>query len=204
MTVWSNVFGHAHLSKGETLLVHGGASGVGSCAVQYGVALGHRVFATAGGETKCAAVRKMGAEAVDYRSEDFVEVVLEKTSGRGVDVILDMVGGDYVARNLKALDTDGRIVQIATQKGRVVEIDLSVLMRKRAVLTGSHLRPRTAAQKAEIVAGLRSCIWPLYESGRIRPLIQDVFPLEEAAGAHHALAEGKHIGKFVLTVAQNE
>lgn len=200
MTVWSNVFEAARLGEGETLLVHGGASGVGSCAVQYGVALGHRVFATAGGEEKCAAVRKLGAEAMDYRAEDFVTVVQAATEGRGVDVILDMVGGDYVGRDLQALAMDGRISLIATQGGRRAEIDLALMMRKRAVITGSHLRPRTVAQKAAIVAALRGRIWPLYESGRIRPLIHVVYALEDAAAAHRELEGGKHIGKLVLEV----
>ena len=201
MTVWSNVFEAARLAEGETLLVHGGASGVGSCAVQYGVALGHKVFATAGGERKCVAVRKLGAEAIDYRAEDFVTVVQAATQKRGVDVILDMVGGDYVARDLHALALDGRITLISTQGGRRADIDLSLLMRKRAVITGSTLRPRTVQEKAAIVAALREKIWPLYESGRIRPVIEATFALEEAAGAHRGLEEGKHVGKFVLTVA---
>ncbi len=202
MTVWSNVFEAARLSPGETLLVHGGASGVGSCAVQYGVALGHRVFATAGEEFKCAAIRELGAEAIRYRSVDFVEAVLAATDGRGVDVILDMVGGEYVNRNLRALAMDGRVTHIAYLGGRTAEVDLSLLMRKRAVLTGSHLRPRTVDQKAAIVAALREKIWPLYDSGRIRPLIQDAFPIENPAAAHRALKAGKHVGKFVLTVAE--
>lgn len=200
MTVWSNVFEAARLAPGESLLVHGGASGVGSCAVQYGVALGHRVYATAGGETKCAAVRQLGAEAIDYRAEDFVNVVLAATAQRGVDVILDMVGGDYIGRDLQALAMDGRISLIATQGGRQAEIDLALLMRKRAVLTGSHLRPRTLEQKAAIVAALREKIWPLYDNGQIRPVIHAVFPLYDAAGAHRELQAGRHIGKLILTV----
>jgi NADPH2:quinone reductase len=201
MTVWSNVFMAARLADGESLLVHGGASGVGSCAVQYGVALGHRVFATAGSDAKCEAVRKLGAEAFNYRAEDFVTVVQTATNKRGVDVILDMVGGDYVARDLHALAMDGRVSLIATQGGRRADIDLALLMRKRAAITGSHLRPRTTAQKAAIVAALREKIWPLYESGRIKPLIHAVYALEEAAEAHRELERGTHIGKLVLTVA---
>lgn len=200
MTVWSNVFEAARLGAGESLLVHGGASGVGSCAVQYGVALGHKVFATAGSEAKCKAVRKLGAEAIDYGAEDFVTVVWEATEGRGVDVILDMVGGDYVGRDLQALAMDGRISLIATQGGRRAEIDLLLLMRKRAVLTGSMLRPRTVEEKAAIVAGLRERIWPLYASGQIRPLVHAVFGLEEAAAAHREMESGRHIGKLVLSV----
>lgn len=200
MTVWSNVFEAAKLSDGDSLLVHGGASGVGSCAVQYGVALGHRVFATAGGEAKCEAVRKLGAEAMDYRAEDFVTVVLAATGGGGVDVILDMVGGDYIGRDLHSLAMDGRISVIATQGGRRAEFDLSLMMRKRAVITGSHLRPRSVEQKAAIVAGLRERIWPLYESGRIRPLIHARFELADAGSAHRELEEGRHIGKIVLMV----
>lgn len=200
MTVWSNVFDAAHLSPGESLLVHGGSSGVGSCAVQFGVALGHRVFATAGGEAKCVAVRRMGAEAIDYRAEDFVSVITMATRKHGVDVILDMVGGDYVGRDLQALATDGRIAMIATQGGRTAQVDLAMLMRKRAVLTGSHLRPRSVNQKAAIVASLREKIWPLYDDGRIRPVIDASFPLADAAAAHRALQAGKHIGKIVLTM----
>ncbi len=200
MTVWSNVIEAARLAEGETLLVHGGASGVGSCAVQYGVALGHRVFATAGGEEKCEAVRKLGGEAMDYHREDFVTVIQAATEGRGVDVILDMVGGDYVGRDLQALAMDGRISLIATQGGRRAEIDLALLMRKRAVITGSHLRPRTVAQKGAIVAALRERIWPLYESGRIRPVIHGVYALEEAGAAHRELEAGRQIGKLVLEV----
>lgn len=198
MTVWSNVFAAARLAEGESLLVHGGASGVGSCAVQYGVALGHRVFATAGSEAKCEAVRKLGAEALNYRAEDFVTVVQAATDKRGVDVILDMVGGDYVARDLHALAMDGRVSLIATQGGRRADIDLALLMRKRAVITGSMLRPRTVQEKAGIVAALREKIWPLYESGQIRPLIHGVFALEDAAVAHRELEQGRHIGKIVL------
>ncbi|MGC8549761.1 MAG: NAD(P)H-quinone oxidoreductase [Acidobacteriaceae bacterium] len=201
MTVWSNVFEAARLAEGESLLVHGGASGVGSCAVQYGVALGHRVFATAGSDAKCEAVRKLGAEALNYRAEDFVTVVWESTGGHGVDVILDMVGGDYLARDLHALAMDGRVSVIATQGGRRAEFDVALMMRKRAVITGSMLRPRTVAEKAAIVAALREKIWPLYESGRIKPLLHGVYALENAAEAHRELESGGHIGKLVLTVA---
>jgi NADPH2:quinone reductase len=199
MTVWSNIFATAHLERGETLLVHGGTSGVGSFAVQYGVALGSRVFATAGGEAKCAAVRNLGAEAIDHRSEDFVQVIHAATQNRGVDVILDIIGGDYTLRNLHALAQDGRIAQVSWQNGNMAEIDLALLARKRAVLTGSHLRPRTTEDKAAIVAALRERIWPLYESGQIRPLIYAVFPFDQAAAAHTEMAGGAHIGKIVLS-----
>jgi NADPH2:quinone reductase len=204
MTVWSNIFDRAHLQPGETLLVHGGTSGVGSFAVQYAVAFGNPVFATAGGETKCAAVRKLGAQAIDYRSEDFVTAVLAATRNRGVDVILDIVGGDYTLRNLHAVAQDGRIAQVAWQNGNIVQIDLALMARKRATLTGSHLRPRTTENKAAIVAALREKVWPLYESGQIRPLIHATYPLEQAAAAHRELAAGSHIGKIVLRVRSEE
>jgi NADPH:quinone reductase len=200
MTVWSNIFDRAHLKPGETLLVHGGTSGVGSFAIQYAVAFGSPTFATAGGETKCAAVRKFGAQAIDYRSEDFVQAVLAATEGRGVDVILDIIGGDYTLRNLHAIAKDGRIAQVSWQDGNMVQIDLALMARKRATLTGSHLRPRTREDKAAIVAALRDKVWPLYEGGGIRPLIHAVYPLEEAAAAHREMAAGSHIGKIVLTV----
>jgi NADPH2:quinone reductase len=200
MTVWSNVFDRAHLSPGETLLVHGGTSSVGSFAIQYAVAFGNTVFATAGGEAKCAAVRKLGAQAIDYRSEDFVVAIAEATQGRGVDVILDIIGGDYTLRNLNCMAMDGRIAQVSWQNGSMVEIDLALMARRRATLTGSHLRPRTRENKAAIVAALREKIWPLYESGKIRPLIHAVFPLERAADAHREMEGGNHIGKIVLTI----
>ena len=200
MTVWSNVFDRAHLASGQTLLVHGGTSGVGSFAIQYAVAFGHLVFATAGGETKCAAVRKLGAQAIDHRSEDFVKAVLAATQNRGVDVILDIVGGDYTLRNLHALAIDGRIAQVSWQNGNMVQIDLALVARKRATLTGSHLRPRTTEDKAAIVAALREKVWPLYESGDIRPLIHATYPFEQVAAAHREMAGGAHIGKIVLAV----
>jgi NADPH2:quinone reductase len=200
MTVWSNIFERANLQPGESLLVHGGTSGVGSFAVQYAVAFGSPVFATASGERKCAAVRELGAQAIDYRSEDFVKAVHTATKGRGVDVILDIVGGEYTLRNLHALAQDGRISQIAWQNGNLVQVDLALLARKRATLTGSHLRPRTTENKAAIVAELREKIWPLYENGRIRPLIYATFPFEDAAAAHREMAGGGHIGKIVLTM----
>jgi NADPH2:quinone reductase len=200
MTVWSNIFDRARLRPGETLLVHGGASGVGSFAIQYAVAFGNKVFATAGGETKCAAVRKLGAQAIDYRREDFVNAVLAASQDRGADVILDIIGGGYTLRNLHAVARDGRIAQVSWQDGNLVQIDLALLARKRATLTGSHLRPRTIQEKAAIVAALREKIWPLYNSGQIHPLIYAVFPLEEAAAAHQAMASGDHLGKLVLSV----
>jgi NADPH2:quinone reductase len=200
MTVWSNIFDRAHLQPGETLLVHGGTSGVGSFAIQYAVAFGNPVFSTAGGEAKCAAVRQLGALAIDYHSADFVGAVLDTTQGRGADVILDIVGGDYTLRNLQALAKDGRIAQVAWQDSNMAQIDLALMARKRATLTGSHLRPRTTEDKAAIVAALRAKVWPLYESGRIWPLIHAVFPLEQAAAAHREMAAGRHIGKIVLAV----
>jgi len=200
MTVWSNIFNRAHLKAGESLLVHGGTSGVGSFAIQYAVAFGNHVFATAGGESKCAAIRSLGAQAIDYRSEDFVKAVLAGTNNCGVDVILDIVGGDYALRNLHALAMDGRIAQVSWQNGNMVQIDLALMARKRATLTGSHLRPRTGEDKAEIVAALREKVWPLYESGKIRPLIYATYPWEEVAVAHRDMEAGAHIGKIVLVV----
>lgn len=200
-TVWSNVFDRAALQPGETLLVHGGSSGIGTAAVQMAAALGARVFATAGSPEKCAACEKLGAErAVNYKSEDFVEIVREATGGRGVDVILDMVGGDYVDRNIQLAARDGRIVNIAFLQGANVQVNMLPVMLKRLTLTGSTLRPQPAAVKAAIAAALEERVWPLVEEGRIRPQLAATFPLEKVADAHRLMESSTHIGKIVLTL----
>ncbi|RJG04201.1 NAD(P)H-quinone oxidoreductase [Noviherbaspirillum sedimenti] len=201
-TVWSNVFDRARLAPGETLLVQGGSSGIGVTAIQLAAAMGHRVFATAGTEEKCRACEALGAErGINYRSEDFAGVVRQATAGKGVDVILDMVGGDYVPREIDALADDGRIVLIALLGGSKSEIDLGQVLRRRLTLTGSTLRPRPVAFKADIAASLREKVWPLLESGAIRPVIHASYPLEQAAQAHALMETSTHIGKIVLTVA---
>jgi len=200
-TVWSNVFDRGRLQAGETLLVHGGSSGIGTTAIQMAVALGARVLATAGSPEKCAACERLGAErAINYRTEDFVLAVGSATGNRGVDVVLDMVGGDYVPRNLELLATDGRLVQIALLGGAKAEINLWRLMQRRLTITGSTLRPRSVADKGTIAAALRRTVWPLVEQGRIRPVIHATFPLARAADAHRTMEAGAHIGKIVLTV----
>jgi NADPH2:quinone reductase len=200
-TVWTNVFDRARLAPGEVLLVHGGTSGIGTTAIQLAAMLGSRVIATAGGPDKCAACRSLGAErAIDYRTEDFVAAVKEATGGKGADVILDMVGGDYFARNLKCLAVEGRIVQIAFLKGNKVELDLGALMVKRQTVTGSTLRPRSVAEKGAIAKALKDRVWPLIEAGRVQPIIYKTFPLAEASAAHRLMETSTHIGKIVLTV----
>jgi putative PIG3 family NAD(P)H quinone oxidoreductase len=199
-TVWTNVFERGGLKPGESFLVHGGTSGIGTTAIQLAAQLGSRVIATAGGPDKAAACRSLGAErAVDYRKEDFVEAVMEVTQGKGVNVILDMVGGDYFARNLKCLAVEGRLVQIAFLKGSKVELDLGPLMVKRQTLTGSTLRPRTVAEKGAIANALKDRVWPLIEAGRVQPILYKTFPLAEAAAAHRLMESSAHIGKIVLT-----
>ena len=200
-TVWTNVFERGRLSAGETLLVHGGASGIGTTAIQMARARGARVFATAGSKDKCTACEKLGAErAIDYSREDFAAVVAEKTAGRGVDVILDMVGGDYLARNLASLAFEGRLVQIAFLKGPRAEIDLMTLMHRRLTLTGSTLRARSIEEKGRIARAVRENVWPQIEKGEVRPVLHATFPLAAAAEAHRALESGTHVGKIVLTV----
>lgn len=199
-TVWTNVFERGRLKRGESFLVHGGSSGIGTTAIQLARAFGARVFATAGGQEKCEACRRLGADrAIDYRSEDFVEVVAKETNGAGVDVILDMVGGDYIARNLRILALEGRLVQIAFLKGSTAELNLLPLMIKRQTLTGSTLRPRSIAEKGAIARALEAHVWPLLESGAVAPVVHATFPLAEAAAAHRLMESGAHIGKIVLT-----
>jgi putative PIG3 family NAD(P)H quinone oxidoreductase len=199
-TVWTNVFDRGRLAAGESLLVHGGTSGIGTTAIQLARAFGARVFATAGSAEKCAACRALGAErAIDYRQEDFVAAVKEATQGSGVDVILDMIGGPYVERNLRALAVEGRLVQIAFLEGSRVMLDLVHLMVRRQTITGSTLRPRSVADKGAIARALRDKVWPLFAAGTVRPVIDRSFPLAEAAAAHALMESSRHIGKILLT-----
>ena len=203
-TVWSNVFQRAALAEGETLLVQGGSSGIGTTAIQLARAFGHRVFATAGSADKCRACEDLGAErAIDYKTEDFAAVVKELTNGKGVDVVLDMVGGDYVAREIGCLADDGRIVVIALLGGAKANVDLGQVLRRRLTITGSTLRPRPVAFKAHIARELRERVWPLLEAGAIKPVIYQTFPLEEAASAHTLMESSAHVGKIMLNVAGN-
>ncbi|MBC8130965.1 MAG: NAD(P)H-quinone oxidoreductase [Rhizobiaceae bacterium] len=197
-TVWHNVFQRGGLKAGERILVHGGTSGIGTTAIQLADAFGAEVFVTAGSADKCEAALQLGAHhAIDYRTQDFVEVIAEATKGQGVDLILDMVGGDYTPRNLKAAAIDGRIVQIAFLRGQKVELDLQAIMVKRLTLTGSTLRARSVAFKASIARELEEKVVPLLTSGRVKPLIDSIFPLAEAAAAHRRMDED-HIGKILL------
>ncbi|MBE7184694.1 MAG: NAD(P)H-quinone oxidoreductase [Methylobacterium mesophilicum] len=200
-TVWHNVFERGALQPGETLLVHGGSSGIGTTAIQIAKALGSTVIATAGSAEKCAACLDLGAaRAINYRNEDLVAAVKEATEGRGADVVLDMVGGDYVAKNYHAAAMDGRIVQIATQKGAVAEADFARLMMKRLTHTGSTLRPRTVEFKGRVAAALEARVWPLLEAREVAPVMDRAFPLRDAADAHRRMEEGDHIGKIVLDI----
>ena len=200
-TVWSNVFDRAKLAPGETLLVQGGSSGIGVTAIQMAKAFGHTVYATAGSADKCAACVRLGADrAINYKTEDFVAVLKEATGGRGVNVILDMVGGDYVDRELKSLADDGRIVLIAFLGGMKSTVNLNEILRRRLVLTGSTLRPRAIDFKAAIAQNLRDKVWPLLEAKTIKPEIFKTFALADAAEAHTLMESSQHIGKIVLTV----
>lgn len=202
-TVWSNVFDRGRLGTGaggkpESLLVQGGSSGIGVTAIQLAHALGHRVFATAGNAEKCAACEKLGAHAINYREQDFVEEVTKHTDGRGVDVILDMVAGDYIPRELELLAEDGRLVLIATLGGKLAEINAMQIMLRRLTLTGSTLRARPVAFKAALARQLHERVWPLLESGKTKPVIHQVFPAREAAKAHALMESSEHIGKIML------
>ncbi|MGH7689120.1 MAG: NAD(P)H-quinone oxidoreductase [Gemmatimonadaceae bacterium] len=198
-TVWSNVFDRARLASGEVFLVQGGSSGIGVAAIQIARAMGARVFATAGSANKCEACEALGAErAIDYKTEDFVAVVKDATHDRGADVILDMVGGDYVPRELSLLADDGRLVFIASLGGASSDLDIRLVMAKRLMITGSTLRNRSPAFKGAIAAALRQNVWPLLENGTITPVIHNVYPLVAAAEAHAELERGKHVGKIVL------
>lgn len=200
-TVWSNVFDRAGLKPGESFLVHGGSSGIGTTAIQMARGLGAKVFATAGSDEKCGVCRGLGAEfVVNYQSQDFVEVFLAATGGKGVDVVLDMVGGDYIARNMKVAAVEGRIVNINYVRGSKVEIDFRPVMLKRLTLTGSTLRPQPTEVKAAIARSLKERVWPHIEAGRIKPLVAKIFPLSEAASAHRFMESGAHIGKIILAV----
>ena len=200
-TVWSNVFDRAQLAEGESLLVQGGSSGIGVTAIQLAKALGHRVFATAGTKDKCRAVEALGAErGINYRDEDFVAVVKELTGGKGVNVILDMVAGDYVAREIDCLADDGRLVVIALLGGARADIDMGQVLRRRLHITGSTLRPRPVAFKAAIARKLREQAWPLFVQGKIKPVVHKVFPLAQAAEAHALMESSTHVGKIVLHV----
>lgn len=199
-TVWTNVFDRGRLKKGETFLVHGGSSGIGTTAIQLAHTFGARVFTTAGNKEKCDACLRLGADvAINYREQDFVEVVKHET-GDGVNLILDMVGGDYIPRNMKALAPDGRLVNIAFLKGAEVTVNFAVMMVKRLTLTGSTLRPQSKEAKAAIAEALRKKVWPLLEEGRIRPVMDSTYPLAHAAEAHKRMESGQHIGKIVLIV----
>lgn len=199
-TVWSNVFERGRLQRGESLLVHGGSSGIGTTAIQLGRAFGARVFATAGSADKREACQRLGAErAVDYHT-DWAATLTELTDGRGFDVILDMVGGDYTPKNVLLLAEDGRLVQIAFLKTPTVSLDLMPMLRRRLTLTGSTLRPRAVDAKGAIARALHAQVWPLLERGEVRPVIHTVLPLERAADAHRLMEAGTHIGKIVLSV----
>jgi len=200
-TVWSNLVDRAHFSAGKSVLIHGGTSGIGTTAIQLVKAMGGRAFATAGSYDKAHACERLGAErGINYRLEDFVAVTKELTQGHGVDIILDMVGGDYVPRNMQAAAVDGVIVNIAYLRGAKVEVDLNQIMRKRLTLTGSTLRPRPAAEKGAIAEALRSHVWPLIDAGTIKPVLFKTFPLAHADEAHRLMESSAHVGKIVLVV----
>ncbi|MEO3432892.1 NAD(P)H-quinone oxidoreductase [Inquilinus sp. CAU 1745] len=200
-TVWANVFDRGRLKEGESFLVHGGTSGIGTTAIQLAKTFGATVFATAGGPAKCRACEELGADrAIDYKAEDFVQAVKAATGDRGVDLILDMVGGDYLPRNIEALATEGRHVSIAFMRGPKAEINIQKIMAKRLTLTGTTLRARTVAQKGAIAQTLQQKVWPLLESRKVRPLIHQTFPLEQAADAQALMESSTHVGKIVLTM----
>jgi NADPH2:quinone reductase len=203
VTVWANLFETAALKSGETALVHGGSSGIGTTAIQMVKLSGAKIFVTAGSDEKCAACKKLGADlAINYKKEDFVAVIERETSGRGADAVLDMVGGDYVLRNLAALAPFGRHVSIAAQQGRQATIDIALVMQKRLVITGSTLRARSKEEKARLMHDVEKNIWPWVISGAFKPLIYKVYPIKNAAEAHKVMESGAHIGKIVLEVAQ--
>lgn len=199
-TVWTNLMDAARLKAGESVLIHGGSSGIGTAAIQLCAARGHKVFATAGSKEKCAACEKLGAvRAINYREEDFVDVIKSATDGKGVDVILDMVGGDYIEKNFRAAAIWGRIVNIAFQKGMVAEVNFASMLMKRLSFMATTLRARSNAEKGAIRDAVRREVWPLIEAGKIRPVVDQVFPLAEAGAAHARIAGGTHIGKLLLT-----
>ena len=200
-TVWSNLFDRAQLAKNETLLIHGGSSGIGTTAIQLAKAFGAKVFVTAGSDDKCTFCTKLGAdEAINYKTQDFVNEIKAITQGKGVNVILDMIGGDYFPRNLKCMDFDARLVQIAIQNGPKSEINLLPIMLKRLTITGSTLRARSDTFKSTIANKLLENVWPLLDSGKIKPIIHSTFPLKDADKAHQLMESSQHIGKIILTV----
>ncbi len=198
-TVWNNLYDRARLKVGETLLVHGGSSGIGTTAIQLAAKRGSRVITTAGSAEKCRVCEQLGAgRAVNYKEEDFVEAVKEFTGGRGADVVLDMIGGNYISRNIKAMATDGRHVSIAFLGGSTAEVNFMPMMLKRLTLTGATLRPQSVERKGEIARALKEHVWPLIASGEIKPVIHATFPLAEAVEAHRLMESSRHIGKIVL------
>ena len=198
-TVWTNVFDRGRLKAGETALFHGGSSGIGTTAIQLAVARGARVFATAGSDDKCRACEQLGAErGINYKTEDFVAVIKDVTKGRGVDLVLDIVGGDYIARDLVALAVEGRLVVIGFMGGDTATLDFRRILGRRLTITGSTLRPRSPAEKGEIAAALRKEVWPLLEKGTVKPVVYRTFPLADAAAAHRLMESSEHVGKIVL------
>ena len=200
-TVWANLFDMAQLKPAESLLVHGGTSGIGLTAIQLAVAQGSRVFATAGSAPKCAFIERYGVTAINYKEQDFAAVIAAQTDKRGVDVVLDMIGGPYIQKNIRALAPRGRLVQVAFMQGSKAEIDLMNVMIKRLTITGSTMRPRSTAEKTAIAAALKQKIWPLLEKGTVAPVIDSVFALEDAPAAHRLMESSAHIGKIMLRVA---
>jgi NADPH2:quinone reductase len=200
-TVWTNVFERGKLARGESILIHGGSSGIGTTAIQLARATGARVFATAGSADKCAACEALGADqAFNYRDTDFVAAIKQATNGRGVDVVLDMVAGEYVQRNIDVLALDGRLVMIGRQGGVKSEIDIMPILRKRLILTGSTLRTRSVDEKGALAAAVHQHVWPLLESGAVRVVVHQTFPLRDAAAAHRMMESSAHVGKLVLQV----
>jgi NADPH2:quinone reductase len=203
-TVWTNVFQMGQLKPGQKMLVHGGTSGVGTTAIQLAHAFGATVFATAGSEAKCQACLELGAEAaINYKEEDFVREIKRLTGDQGVDFVLDIVGAPYTARNIECLAVQGRLVQVSTQQGAETFVDLGIIMRKRLTLTGSTLRPRSVAEKGEMARDLYEQVWPLLESGRVKVVVDHVYPLAQAADAHRRMASSQHIGKIILNTSLN-
>jgi putative PIG3 family NAD(P)H quinone oxidoreductase len=202
-TVWTNLFDRGRLKAGESVLVHGGASGIGTTAIQMARAFGARVFTTAGSDEKCAALTALGAErAINYRTEDFGAVVMEATAGKGVDVVLDIVGAAYLQRNLEALALEGRLVHIGQLGGAKAEINLTPVLRRRLTITGSTLRARSVAEKGVIAQAVRAHVWPLFEAGTLAVLVHHTYPLARAAEAHRVMEASTHIGKLILTVGE--
>jgi NADPH:quinone reductase len=200
-TVWTNLFDHGKLKKGDRVLIHGGASGIGTTAIQFARGFGAKVYVTAGTDDKCTACRKLGAHvAINYKNQDFEKEIMAATDDKGVDLILDMVGGDYIGRNLKILAPEGRHVSIAMQRGRTADVDIFQIMSKRLIMTGSTLRPQSVSAKGKIAKALKKHVWPLVTRKRITPVVDQVFGLEDAQAAHDYLEAGKHFGKVILRV----